>query len=78
MHAEKILKITKSSFLWGKENLTEGVSNLEDEHIEWLIKQAETLKKIADRWCEIEFEQKDEPSDFYSDVQDLLQENGDY
>lgn len=78
MKAEQILEITKQAFEWGKSQLDEGKGNLEDEHIEWLIKQAETLQKIADRWCEIEFDQKGETSDFYSDVQDLLKENGDY
>jgi hypothetical protein len=38
--AEKLQEI-KDAFEWGKENLEEGLYNLTDEQIEWLIKQAE-------------------------------------
>lgn len=78
MKAEQILETTKQGFEWGKEHLNGGIYNLEDEQVDWLIKQAETLQRIVDIWCEIEFDEKRHPSDFYSEVQDLLIENGDY
>ena len=46
---------------------------LEDEHIEWLIQQAETLRKIADTWVAIETNGTSEDADnFYTIVQDIL------
>lgn len=72
--ANLTLETIKNSFEWGKENLGEGVNNIDDEQIQWLINQTETLIKIADRWCEIEFDKTDEIDEFYGDVQDLLAE----
>ena len=40
---------------------------------EWLIEKVETLDKISELWCEIEFEESElHPRDFYGKVQDIL------
>jgi multidrug resistance efflux pump len=40
------LQEIKDSFEWGKENLEEGLFNLTDEQIEWLIEQAEKVEQL--------------------------------
>lgn len=43
------------------------------EDVQWLVKQAETLQKIANRWVEIETNgMYEEANDFYTFVQDTL------
>lgn len=43
------------------------------ENFEWLLEQAKTLQKIADRWVEIETNGTyEEANDFYTFVQDTL------
>lgn len=50
-----------------------------DGDIDWLVEQANTLRKIADRWINAE-ENGDEVdiNEFYSIVQDYLIENGNF
>ncbi|MFE4525502.1 hypothetical protein ACFRCQ_25900 [Cytobacillus firmus] len=44
-----------------------------EEHTDWLIKQAELLKKISDTWVAIETNgTSEEADDFYTIVQDIL------
>ena len=38
-----MLQEIRDSFMWGKVNLDRGLDNLDDEQIEWLIKQAEKV-----------------------------------
>lgn len=59
---------------WGATTATK-VNNLmvEPINLEWLLKQAETLREIADTWVAIETNGTTEDADnFYTIVQDIL------
>lgn len=45
-HRAKILEQIKQSFEWGRANLEEGIQNLTDEQIAWLIEQNEQPKQL--------------------------------
>lgn len=52
------------------------VASLHRRDIWWLIDQAERMKKIANRWVEIENNrEKEEADNFYDFVQNVLSEN---
>lgn len=70
---EKELETIKEHLEWGFKNLDFPLNNLDTEQVEWLIKQAEKLRKISKAWQSIEFEESESTTDdFYDDVKKIL------
>jgi hypothetical protein len=70
--------------LFAKERLNEikdlhEKANFMEEHTDWLIGQVETLIQIAETWLDIENGSTPlNVDDFYTAVQDILSDNGDF
>lgn len=73
LRSDDLLKQIKKKKLFEYYRANPDYLSIED--VQWLVKQAELLKRIADTWVAIETNGTSEDADnFYSIIQDILTE----